>query len=375
MRILQVVTLISPDGAYGGPVRVALNQVRQLRAEGHEAILAAGAKGFDGPLPTDIDGVSVRLFPARQIVPGAGYAGLAAPGLAAFVARHAPRADIVHLHLARDLVQAPAVLAVLARARRRLVVQTHGMVVPSHHPFAGPLDLTTIRPALRAAGAVLALTEVEAAELRRVEPGLGPVTILPNGLPPQDVRACPAASQEVLFLARLAPRKRPVAFVEAARIVADHVPEATFSIVGPDEGEAAQLEHMLREDDAGGRVFLEGALPPGQTAARMARAGIYVLPAVDEPFGMTVLEAMAVGLPTVVLDDCGLADEVRATEGEVVDQSVERLAAAIIALLHDPDRRARSGKLGVRRVAERHSIAAVTRHLLADYDRVQGAAR
>lgn len=375
MRVLQVVTLVSPDGAYGGPLRVALNQVRQLRAEGHDAILAAGAKGFDGPLPTMIDGVPVHLFPARQVVPGAGYAGLASPGLAAFVGHHAPQADVVHLHLARDLVQVSAVLATLARARHSLVVQTHGMVVPSRHPIAGPLDMTTIRPALRAAKSVLALTEAEAADLRRVEPSLGPVTILPNGLPEQELRAQPNASQEVLFLARLAVRKRPTAFVEAARLVAARIPEATFAIVGPDEGEAPRLREMLREHDAQGRIVLEGAVSPEATAERMTRSGVYVLPAVDEPFGMTVLEAMSVGLPCVVVDDCGLVEEVRAVGGEVVDATVQSLADAIITLLLDPTRRQEVGELGIARVTERHSIAAVARRLLTEYARTQGGAR
>jgi hypothetical protein len=41
MRILQVVTLISPDGAYGGPARVALNPSAELIRRGHDVTLGA----------------------------------------------------------------------------------------------------------------------------------------------------------------------------------------------------------------------------------------------------------------------------------------------------------------------------------------------
>ena len=48
MRILQVATLFTPDGEYGGPVRVAMNQALALAAAGHEVTLAGAARGVGG---------------------------------------------------------------------------------------------------------------------------------------------------------------------------------------------------------------------------------------------------------------------------------------------------------------------------------------
>ena len=55
------------------------------------------------------------------------------------------------------------------------------------------------------------------------------------------------------------------------------------------------------------RISWEGALPPTSIPRRMAAASVYVLPSVREPYPMSVLEAMSVGLPVVVSADCGLA--------------------------------------------------------------------
>ncbi len=48
LRVLHAVTLHSPTGAFGGPVRVALNLAHGLRERGHEPRLLALADGF-GP--------------------------------------------------------------------------------------------------------------------------------------------------------------------------------------------------------------------------------------------------------------------------------------------------------------------------------------
>ena len=78
MRILQVVTLLSPDGAYGGPARVALNQSAELIRRGHDVTVAAATRGYRVP-PTELNGVPVRLFAARTLLPGTGFAGMGAP--------------------------------------------------------------------------------------------------------------------------------------------------------------------------------------------------------------------------------------------------------------------------------------------------------
>ena len=45
MRVLQVVTVCSPDMEFGGPLRVALNLCRELRRRGFTVLLAGGAGG------------------------------------------------------------------------------------------------------------------------------------------------------------------------------------------------------------------------------------------------------------------------------------------------------------------------------------------
>ena len=121
MRILQVVTLLCPDGAYGGPARVALNQSAELIGQGHNVTVAAATRGYR-IVPAELDGVPVRLFAARTLLPGTGFAGLVAPTLSRWFRRNRNSYDIIHIHFGRDLV----VLRVMAEQQVSIGGQTFG---------------------------------------------------------------------------------------------------------------------------------------------------------------------------------------------------------------------------------------------------------
>lgn len=368
MRVLSVVTLVSPFGEYGGPVRVAVNQAQAMLAAGQDVRIVAGSRGYgDGP-PGDIEGVPLHAFPARQLIPGVGFAGLASPGVIRWLRNHLAQADVVHIHAARDLITLPA--AELARRQGvPYVLQTHGMIDRSSNRLAAPLDRLLTVPVLRGARRICYLTETERDALIEVAGGDLNLDWLPNGVP----AAVPANAEtvrrdtpsEVLYLARLAPRKRPVEFVNAAlRIAADH-PGVRFRLVGPDEGEGHHVTAAVDRATAQGvDIGWEGALSPGETLDRMRRATVYVLPAVDEPYPMSVLEAMSIALPVVITESCGLAGFVRSHDaGLVVGLTEKDLAGGLSTLLADPSTASAMGERGRRAVQQELGMSEVASRL------------
>ncbi|OBA86170.1 glycosyltransferase [Mycobacteriaceae bacterium 1482268.1] len=375
MRILHVVTLISPDAAYGGPVRVALNQAAALQDRGHDVVVAAAARGFD-PLPDSIGGVRVELFEARTRIPRIGFAGLGAAGMTRWIGDHASEFDLVHVHLARDFVTLPAARVCLKRGIP-VVVQPHGMIDFSSNLLAKPLDAFWTRPVLRSASTVFHLTPRESRDLRGVAGESLTMCELNNGVPEAIPRNASASGQqpEVLFLARLHPRKRPDMFVRMAQQLIAEGYGARFSLVGPDEGARSEAEALIAEFGLESYVRCEGHLDSDHTASRLRKAAVYVLPAVDEPYPMSVLEAMAVGLPVVVTDTCGLAPLVEETQsGIVVGPELESLTNAVRGLLDDPRKAIAMGENARRAVSERSGMASVTDVLERTYRRVLGLA-
>ncbi|WP_435193544.1 glycosyltransferase [Streptomyces sp. NRRL F-5630] len=368
MRVLHAVTLHSPTHAFGGPVRVALNLAKGLKERGHEAGLLALGDGFDSALPTEVEGVPARLYQARRLAP-LGFSGITSPALLGSARRLVREADVVHVHLARDLVTLPVALAAL-RAGRPLVLQTHGMVDPSGKALAKVLDALAVRRLLRGAGAVLYLTDHERAGLDAVvgAPPLAQAVRLVNGVPAQEPRRpWDGTAPHLVYAARLQARKRPTDFVAAIpEILAAH-PEARFTVAGPDEGEREAVHALVDTLGLRDKVALPGPLSGEDMLRTLREATVYVLPAVDEPFPMSVLEALSVGTPAVVTTSNGLAKDIaRAGAGRVVT-TADGLAPAIGDLL-DPAHHAEASRAAHTLASETFAMDAVVDRLLTVYE-------
>lgn len=364
MRVLHAITLLTPDGAYGGPLRVSLNQASALRTRGHSVTVAAAERGFD-VAPSFEEGTPLLLRRARRLVPHSGFAGICAPGLVKWLLGARGDFDVAHVHLARDLVLLPFA-TLLVRLRIPFVVQPHGMILPGTHPLAPLIDRVIVGRLLREAHEVFYLTTDERDALDQVARGKARLAPLPNGVPLYEPASRPGGVPEVLYLARLHPRKRPVDFVMAALELNSQGIAAKYTLVGPDEGEAKRIKAAAAQAN---NIRWVGSVAAGEGPARMREASMYVLPSVSpEPYPMAVLEAMSVGLPVVVTEDCGLAPIIRKYNcGLVIEPGVPNVARAIRTLLMAPEWARAMGGRGRAAVAHDLGMSYVGERLETSY--------
>lgn len=367
MKIIHLVTLVSSDNAFGGPLRVAVNLSRAMIDEGHEVEIVAAYLGDAHP-PTHIEGVPARLFRARRLLP-LGFSGLIAPGLIRYLRSRVDDVDMVHVHMTRDLITLPAA-GWLAARRRAFVVQTHGQIDRSRRVLAHVLDAAIVRRVLRRARRVFVLTDDERADVAAVARSADVrFSVVPNGTTIPHTTATPSTSSTVLFLARLAERKRPQAFVRVAAAVHERFPAARFELIGPDEGEAPAVEGLISELHAEHYVSWRGAASHAAGLEAMQNAAVYVLPAVDEPFALSVLEAMSMGLPCVVTDSCGLVGLVSDPASLIVSASdVTHLQHALESLLADESLRADTGRRARAEAQANFTIEHIARRVLEQYE-------
>lgn len=335
MRIAHVVTYTSADGAFGGPTRVAFGQAKALAERGHEVTVFAGSPRNEAG-ETERDGFRLRTFAVQRVAPFGGFATLRPRGMHAALTAQASEFDVAHVHLARDLTTLPAALA-LRKLGVPYVTQTHGMIDRSDKRLAAILDRLATGRALVGAGSWLLLTPEEQTELARVATP-GRTRAVRNGVELRETTPLDQRNDTVLFLARLHERKRPLAFVEMAKRLADDLPRTQFLLIGPDEGEGAAVARAIGTSGLGDRLRWAGALSPDETASAMQSARVYVLPAVNEVFPMTILESFVAGTPVVTTSSLGIAPECeRFGAALITDGTTEQLAAAVLRARNDND--------------------------------------
>jgi glycosyltransferase involved in cell wall biosynthesis len=113
------------------------------------------------------------------------------------------------------------------------------------------------------------------------------------------------------------------------------------------------------------RLRFLGDRPSEAMPAVYAEADVLVWPAINEAYGFVFLEAQAAGLPVVGARRGGVPDIVRDGETGLLaaEGDAAAFAAAVAALVTDPDARSRMGAAAVSYIAAGHDLAAGARAL------------
>jgi glycosyltransferase involved in cell wall biosynthesis len=157
----------------------------------------------------------------------------------------------------------------------------------------------------------------------------------------------PETAPIVGMVARLEHWKGAHIFVEAAARILERHPEATLFVVGGDHpldlAYAERVKGMVQELNCGERIVLAGQRPMMEVPLWHAAADLIVHPVVGiEPFGMSVVEAMAAGKVVVASDLGGPAEVIENGVNGILIRGGDAglLASTVLELLEDPDRRA-----------------------------------
>jgi glycosyltransferase involved in cell wall biosynthesis len=170
----------------------------------------------------------------------------------------------------------------------------------------------------------------------------------------------------------LHPRKRVDLFIRAVHRAAGQVPGTTALVVGggPErrhlEGLAAELG--MKE---GSDVIFAGAVPEAELPAHYALAGVYVHTGREESFGLSVIEALTLGLPVVSVAEGGPCDTVQdGVSGYLVPAGEAALGSAIAGLLADPPKARAMGRAGAAFVARHYDWKRGAATLLQVFEKV-----
>jgi glycosyltransferase involved in cell wall biosynthesis len=318
----------------------------------------------------DYRGIPVRYFPRAFPRRFFGVSGMKDA-----LEREIRSFDLVHVH---GIWNVPGWLAMGACRTQAVpfVVSLRGMLDRGsfdHHRLRKSLFLRLWeRGNLRRASFLHATSEREAAGIRRL--GIGPeVVIIPNGVDaPQrsngsdfrDRWGLPPRAPLVSFLSRLHPMKRLDLLLDAFETVRQAHPDAVLAVAGrPDGLDPRSLEGRTR-------VRYLGEIDEKAKWELLAESSVLVLCSDSESFGMSVAEALSMGVPVVATRTCPWEELETHGCGFWVEQDSRAIAGGIGRILSDRELARRMGENGAALAARRYQWAAVGRDMAKSYSRV-----
>jgi glycosyltransferase involved in cell wall biosynthesis len=328
----------------GADVRVVvLHRPVPPRATAPRDLLREARRLVAQPRRATLDGLDVEYVPFLA-PPRPGHYGAwgawAAP-MVAFALRRLRRRfafDVVHAHNA-----VPAADAVLqARIDAPLVVSEHGADV-FHTAPRYPRGRSATTRAFAQARLVLANSSGIEHACRELGAPRTRVVRLGTDLPPARVAATrPDGPPTLVTVAHLVGRKRHADVVRALWFLRDRHPQLRYLIIG-DGPERKPLRRLAAELGIADRLEFAGQLPHDVALARVREGTLFVMPSIDEAFGVAYIEAMAAGVPAIAaVGEPGPEEIARAGDGIrfVAPADIEALAGEIDALLTDDVERA-----------------------------------
>lgn len=381
MRILHVIQSLDP--AKGGPSEVAARLAAAQCALGHEvAILSnTGPQGDETVCRSlgsieHIDAVQRPQIESRSLWRQA-IAGLVDSQFAQWISV----SDVLHLHG----VWEPMLLRVSRLATRMntpYFLMPHGLLddfAIRHRRLKKKFALALAwGRLLRDACAVICATEGEAHALQR-RGYQGSCVVIPHGvhIPASFAKTPNHGSSDnnryIVFLGRLHPIKGLDFLIDAyaeSGLARQSDPTGLW-LVGPDGGQQADLEARIVELKLSGHIRIMGPVFGDQKYEILANAHLYVQPSRYESFGLSVLEAMALGVPALTSDQCRLGPDLAALDAAVIEPlDVQRWATRLHELFSSPGQLRNLGLRGRQRVLSRYTWPRIAQQTIDMYQQM-----
>lgn len=208
-----------------------------------------------------------------------------------------------------------------------------------------------------------------------------PIEVIPNGIDLRpflaptvthgrsDLDISPTAVVTA-YVGRLSVEKNLPILLKQFAVAHDLVPDLCLLLVG-DGPEAAELARLARSLGVEGSVRFAGAVPYADIPGLLSIADFFVTASVSEVHPLTVIEAMASGLPIAGTRSPGIVDSVASgTTGFLTGDPERGLAAAMVALATNPERRAAMGR-AAREASRPYDIRETVQMTLALYERLR----
>ena len=218
--------------------------------------------------------------------------------------------DIIHSH---DWLTYPAGIHAKQVTGKPLVIHVHATDFDRSRGNVNPTVFGIERDGMLNADHIITvsnLTRRTVIEKYGIDPAK--VTTVHNAVEPlseelKNIQVPKSKEKVVTFLGRITMQKGPEYFVEAAAKVLQKVHNVRFVMAGSGD----MMEKMINlaaQKDIADRFHFPGFQKGKQVYEMLKASDVYIMPSVSEPFGISPLEAMQMGVPSIISKQSGYAE-------------------------------------------------------------------
>ena len=218
--------------------------------------------------------------------------------------------DVIHSH---DWLTYPAGIHAKQVTGKPLVIHVHATDFDRSRGNVNPTVFAIEKDGMNNADHIITVSNLTRQTVIE-KYGINPekVTTVHNAVEPlseeiRNIKMKKGKDKVVTFLGRITMQKGPEYFVEAASRVLQKTHNVRFVMAGSGD----MMEKMIRlaaDRDIADRFHFTGFLKGRQVYEMLAASDVYIMPSVSEPFGISPLEAMQMGVPSIISKQSGCAE-------------------------------------------------------------------
>lgn len=246
--------------------------------------------------------------------------------------------DIIHTH---DWLTYPAGVHAKFVSGKPLVIHVHATDFDRSRGNVNPIVYDIEKAGMDLADHIITVSDLtRETVINRYHIDPAKVTTVHNAVEPLDasIQALQSRNQTndkiVTFLGRITMQKGPEYFVEAAYRVLQKTNNVRFVMAGSGDMMNKMIRHVAYRNISD-RFHFTGFLKGKEVYEMLKSSDVYIMPSVSEPFGISPLEAMQVGVPTIISKQSGCA-EILYNAIKIDYWDIDAMADAIYSIITYP---------------------------------------
>lgn len=373
LNILHLTPFYHPATHYGGPIVQLQSLCRHLHQKGHSIKILTSNLGTPAswatnqwiPLENQVQAYYLQCPPVTRFPPHL------APGLTRVFKETLKGIDLVHLSLSfthGNLVASRW----CSRFKIPYIYTPRGCLCPTRlkiKQWQKALFLRFFeRRVIRHASAIHVLTEAEKHQVMVQGGSEDKIHVIPNGIDLEEIPQLQGSTFRqrhrigkdqpiILFLSRLHPVKGTSLLIPTLHRLLRKHPHTVMVIAGPDDGVQRHLFKQAKTMNLMNSLRFTGHLHDRDKWETLRDSNLFLLPSFSEGLPNAVLEAAAMGLPSVITPQCQVPQVDQYKAGRIVTPDAKSLAQALDELLASPQLRLNMGKNARRMVNDCFSMS------------------